>query len=983
GAIVAQQLAYWQRELADAPTVLALPTDHPRPPRPSLAGAVAPLELSPALTTALRQYSQGAHATTFMTLLAAFAVVLARHSGQAEVVIGVPVAGRTRPETAGLIGFFVNMLPLRVRVGQARSFGELVAAVRTAALAAYAQQDLPFELLVEALTPERSLHHAPIVQVACTLRQATELDLPGVTVRQEPVPQTTSKLDLTLGLVETATGLAGGLEYSTELFAPATIARLAGHVVQVLDQALAAPDAPLHALPLLTAPEYQQLVHEWNRSEAEYPRAAAVHQLIEAQAERTPDRMAIVYEGASLTYAELNARANQLAHHLRAEGVGPDVLVALMVERSLEMIVGMLAILKAGGAYVPLDPAYPADRLQYMLSHSRARVILTQDRLVSRLPEHQAQVFRLDADWHVLAAQPTTNPPRTALPDNLAYIIFTSGSTGRPKGVMVRQQGLINLVHGLRAYFDDPVVHHVGLITSISFDISVNQIFPTLFFGRTLHIIPDPIKYNSRALLGYLHEQQIHLLDAVPSYMQAVLNEVAPEQPANALRYLLIGGEKIEQRLLQSVFGQIGHTVEIVNIYGLTEISDINALGVIRAEDIGKPITVGKPLQNNRIYILDQFNQLNPIGVAGEVCIAGDSLSRGYLFRPELTAERFVVCPFEDGQLMVRTGDLGRWQADGTIEILGRIDHQVKIQGFRIETGEIEAVLATHPQVSECVVVAREDAVGADALAEKRLVGYITLRTEASAPTPSELRQLLGAHLPHYMIPSAFVVLERLPQTPNGKVDRKALPVPQWDLTPADASEHVPQTPVEELLAALWVELLPGAPVTRQANFFALGGHSLLATRMLAQVRTLVAVDLPLAVVFECPTLADLAAAITAQQRAAAPTLPPIQPIAQDVPLPLSFAQQRLWFVEQLVPGTAAYNIPLALRLHGALDVAALRHTLQQLVDRHAALRTTFQERDGQAWQVIAPTLGLDLVEQDLRAATDDPNATAQALAAA
>ncbi|HEY0737917.1 MAG TPA: amino acid adenylation domain-containing protein, partial [Herpetosiphonaceae bacterium] len=577
------------------------------------------------------------------------------------------------------------------------------------------------------------------------------------------------------------------------------------------------------------------------------------------------------YEGARLTYAELNARANQLAHHLRAQGVGPDVLVALMVERGLEMIVGMLAILKAGGAYVPLDPAYPAERLQYMLAHSRAPVILTQDRLVEHLPEHQAQVFRLDADWPTLTAQPTTNPPRTVLPEQLAYIIFTSGSTGRPKGVMVKQRGLINLVHGLRAYFDDPAVRNVGLITSISFDISVNQIFPTLIFGRTLHIIADDVKFNSRALLRYLDAQQIHLLDAVPSYLQTVLNEVAPEQPTNTLRYLLIGGEKIEQRLLHAVFEQLGADVAIINIYGLTEISDINILGPIRVEDVDKPITVGNPLQNNRIYILDAFDHPQPVGIAGEVCVTGESVSRGYLFRPELTAERFVACPFENSQIMVRTGDLGRWRSDGTVEILGRIDHQVKVRGFRIETGEIEAVLAQHPQISECVVVAREDAAG-----DKQLVAYVVEepRTENLEPTESQagnplgspflvlgstLREFLAQRLPDYMVPSAFVLLDALPRTPNGKLDRKLLPAPDGSASGPSATFIAPRDTLELRLARIWEELLGVQPVGIRDNFFALGGHSLLVVRLMAQIQTQLGQKIPLATLFQEPTVEHLA----------------------------------------------------------------------------------------------------------------------------
>ncbi|HEY0735674.1 MAG TPA: amino acid adenylation domain-containing protein, partial [Herpetosiphonaceae bacterium] len=907
GALLDREIDYWRRQLESIPPLLELPADHPRPPVQSFRGAAHTFPLLSPLS-ALHTLSEGAGTTLFQTLLTAFYTLLYRYTCQTDLIVGSPIAGRTQPELEPLIGFFVNTLVLRADLSGNPRFMDLLQQVRRTTLDAHAHQHVPFEKLVEVLHPERNLSYAPLFQVMFVFQNAPSdvLELPGITLSPAPAPTSSAKFDLMLTLVENGPELICELEYSTDLFEPATIERMAGHFQTLVAGIVRNPDARIAYLPLLTTTEQQQSLIDWNRSEAEYPRDAAVHQLIEAQAARTPDVPAIVYEGESLTYAELNARANQLAHYLRDHGVGPDVLVALMVERSLEMIVGMLAILKAGGAYLPLDPSYPAERLQYMLSHSRAPLILTQDRLLrpegTRLPEHTAQVFRLDADWERLADQPLTNPPRTAQPAHLAYVIYTSGSTGRPKGVMVKQQGLINLVYGLHAYFDDPSVRNVGLITSISFDISVNQIFPTLIFGRTLHIIPDPVKYHSRTLVRYLDAQQIHLLDAVPSYMQAVLNEVAPEQPANALRYLLIGGEKIEQRLLQSVFGQLGSTVAIINIYGLTEISDINILGPIRAADVGQPITVGKPLQNNHIYILDAFDQPQPIGIAGEVCVAGASVSRGYLHRPELTADRFVVCPFENSQVMVRTGDLGRWHADGTVEILGRIDHQVKLRGFRIETAEIEAVLAQHPQVDECVVVAREDAAG-----DQRLVAYVVKNLEPRTKNQNlesggsrflvlgsaDLRQHVGARLPDYMVPSAFVTLPALPKTPSGKIDRKALPAPELHAEP-DATFVAPVGPIEELLAQIWADVLGVTRVGRDDNFFTLGGHSLLATQMLARVRDALGADVRLRDLFEAPAVAGLAQRIDELRHEQYTSAPPVEPADRTQPLPLSFGPPRV-----------------------------------------------------------------------------------------
>ncbi|HEX6292788.1 MAG TPA: AMP-binding protein, partial [Herpetosiphonaceae bacterium] len=599
------ELAYWKQQLQPENTplpVLELPTDRPRPAVQTFQGARHRFTVPDRLRQALEALGQREGVTLFTTLLAAFQVLLARYTGQTDIVVGSPIAQRNHAELERLVGSFANVLVFRGDLSGNPSVRTVLRRLWSVVLGAYEHHTLPFERLVEVLQPQRDPSRHPLFQVAFVLQN---MPLPdeqprGLALQILDIDRAAAQFDLKLDLIPRQNELVGLLEYNTDLFEAATIARLAGHFQALLERMVTNPDVPIAELPLLTEAEQQQMLVDWNRSEAEYPRAAAVHALIEAQAARTPNASAIVFAGQALTYAELNARANQLAHHLRGQGVGPDVLVALCVERSLEMIVGILAILKAGGAYLPLDPTYPAERLHYMLSHSRAPVLLTQAVLVERLPEHQAQVFCLDADWHTLAQQPTTNPPRTVLPEHLAYIIFTSGSTGRPKGVMVTQRGLVNLVYGLRAYFADPAVQTTGLITSISFDISVNQIFPTLFFGRTLHIIPDAVKFDSRALLRYLHEQQVHLLDAVPSYMHAVLNEVAPQQPPNALRYLLIGGEKIEQRLLQSVFGQLGPQVQVVNIYGLTEISDINILGVLRADDLGKPVTVGTPLQNNR-----------------------------------------------------------------------------------------------------------------------------------------------------------------------------------------------------------------------------------------------------------------------------------------------------------------------------------------------------------------------------------------------
>ncbi len=1049
----ARLLDYWQRRLAGAQTVLELPADRPRPPLQTYRGAVHSFKLNDQLSRALNALAQRTGATLYTTLLAAFQALLWRYTGQDDILVGAATTGRSRADLASIVGYFVNLIPLRANLAGNPTFAALLEQTRRATLEAFAHQDYPFPLLVEHLQPERDLSRHPLFQVVFVLQKAhlpndrelgsfalgdsrARMELGGLAIESVALEQQIAQFDMTVFMAEAGGGLAGTFQYNADLFEAATIARMAGHFETLLGAIAIDPALPVSRLPVLTQAERRQLLVEWNESAADYPRSSCFHELFEAQAARTPAAIAVVCEGQQISYGELNGRTNQLAHHLRSLGVGPDVLVALCMERSLEVIVGIVGILKAGGAYVPLDPSYPAERLQYMLADSRAAVLLTSqeqrtkdkeqrtdsttdrkgvlhtppvhtppvhtppvhtppvhtppvhtppvhtppaDDVRATPPEDSRQPTAIDliADWPTIARQPTTNPDRVVLGEHLAYIIYTSGSTGRPKGVMVQQRGLLNLCYGLRAFFDDAAVTTTALITSFSFDISVNQVFPTLLFGRTLHIIPDTLKYDSRAFVRYLTEHQIDLFDAVPSYLNAVLTEIAPARVANQLRFILVGGERLEKRLLAKVFEQLGGAVQIVNIYGLTEITDINALAVIGSGDLERTVTIGRPLQNNRIYITNRDGSLQPLGVTGEVCVSGESLSRGYLYRPELTAEKFAVCPFEDGALMVRTGDVGRRLPDGTIELLGRMDHQIKLRGFRIEIGEIEALLASHPGVRENVVIVREDTPG-----DQRLVAYVVPTTEDRGlkiedsslaaqeklssilyPLSSDLRQFLRDRLPDYMIPAAFVLLDELPHTPNGKIDRKALPAPGWS-SEQEGGFVAPRTPTEDLVAGIWADVLTIERVGVHDNFFALGGHSLLATRLVSQVRDAFGIELPLRALFEAPSVAGLAEQIEAARREttgrqAGPIRPASGPgdpsTSPGRGLPLSFAQQRLWLLDQFEPGNPAYNIPLAVRLTGPLDVAAWERAINQIVGRHAALRATFVSVEGRAVQVIAP----------------------------
>jgi amino acid adenylation domain-containing protein len=1061
GAALAAQLDYWKAALGDAPSVLELPTDRPRPAALTFRGDVQRFHVPAAPAEALKALGQREDVTLFMILLAAFQVVLARYSGQDRFIVGSFSANRQQDEVGGLIGFFVNTLALPADLSGQPTFRELLGRVRAVALGAYAHQALPFEKLVEELRPARDPGRSPLFQVAFVLQNVPppapalgDLILQPFVLHNE-----TTKFDLMLDMTETPAGLSATLEYSTDLFDAATMGRLAGHVRALLEGVAADPRRRIAALPLVRAAERQQLLVEWNDTRRGVRGQgsgisrivdACLHKLFEAQAARTPDAVAVVFDETKaerrrpkddsafsvrrsafsvfqMTYRELNRRANQLAHHLRELGVGPDTLVALCADRSLEMLVGILGILKAGGAYVPLDPAYPPDRIAFMLEDSQAPVLVTQQSMYnSRFTIHDlgqsdaaivhrtSKIVTLDTDWPAISARSSANPPATAAGEHLAYVIYTSGSTGRPKGVMVRQRGLLNLCAALRPLFADAAVQRTALITSISFDISVNQIFPTLLCGRTLHIIPDAVKYDSATLMRYVDQQAIQLMDAVPSYVQAVLRDLAPQRLSNSFRYLLIGGEKLEPSLLRAIFAQLGADVTIVNIYGLTEITDINAIARIPAAARDQLITVGRPLRDTQIYIVNTRGQMQPVGVVGELWIGGAGLARGYHQRPALTAERFVPNPFaapederrttndetEQGPCVLRpascvrlykTGDLGRYRADGRIEVLGRLDQQVKLRGYRIELGEIEALLAVQAGVRAAAVIVREDRPD-----DRRLVAYVVPTDDYRSPTtddrrpaigdgmpfepssivdrPSsllnELRVFLKSRLPDYMIPAAFVLLAALPLTPNGKIDRNALPAPEYDEGGAAEGYVAPRTPVEELLAVAWAQVLGVERVGIHDNFFALGGHSLLATQVSSRLTNIFQRPLPVKALFDAPTPADLALYIEAARQQEAPDglLPPLRPTATPGEQPLSFAQERLWFLDQLAPGNPTYNLPAALRLRGRLDVGALERGWREIVRRHASLRTSFAAVDGRPVQVVAPTIAGGWAQVDLRA---------------
>jgi amino acid adenylation domain-containing protein len=715
GARLETQLAYWKQQLAGAPPVLELPTDRPRPLAQTYRGARQALELSPALTRALKALSLQERITLFMTLLAAFQTLLHRYTGQDDIVVGSTIAGRNRPELEGLIGFFVNTLALRADLSGNPTFRELLGRVHEVALGAYAHQELPFEQLVEELQPTRSLSYEPLFQVMFEFQNFPRaLELPGLELSPLDVHTGTAKFDVSLELRQRAEDICGWFEYNTDLFEAATMARLAGHFQSLLEGIVAHPEQRLSDLPLLTPAERQQLLVAWNATAADYPQDQYLQQLFEAQAARTPDAVAVVCEDQQLTYRELNRRANQLAHYLRGHGVGPEVLVGICMERSLELVVGLLGILKAGGAYVPLDPAYPPARLAFMLDDSQAPVLLTHQCLLAGLPAHQAQVVCLDADWGAIAQEPEENPARGTAADPLAYVIYTSGSTGQPKGVQIPHRAVVNFLESMR---QQPGLreHDVLLaVTTLSFDIAALEVFLPLIVGARVVLASRAVATDGRQLLQTLADSQATVMQATPATWRLLLEAGWAGSPQLTV---LCGGEALPRELAQPL---LARAAAVWNLYGPTETTIWSAVAQVAPGD--GPVPIGRPIANTQVYLLDPHLQPVPIGVPGELYIGGHGVARGYLNRPELTAERFIVDPFRDEPQarLYKTGDLARYRPDGTLEFLGRLDQQVKLRGFRIELEEIETVLSQYPEVRQAVVLVREDLPG-----DPRLVAYV------------------------------------------------------------------------------------------------------------------------------------------------------------------------------------------------------------------------------------------------------------------
>ncbi|WP_147451557.1 non-ribosomal peptide synthetase, partial [Corallococcus llansteffanensis] len=976
--VQAADFAVWQRQegnsdgvqahldalresLKDLPS-LTLPSEHGLPATRTLRGASHVFTLPASLVRSLEQVGRDRDATLFMVLLAGYETLLSRYSGQDDFAVGSPVAHRTRPELEPLIGVFLNTLVLRARLDGDPRFTELLDRVRESSLSAYAHQDVPFERLVEALGAERGAERASLFQVMFALHNAPvpPPSLPGLRVALLPTAPDTSRFDVSLSLMERDGGLEGTLEYSLDLFTSATAARLASQFRVLLEAVARDATVPVSRLPMMDAEERSWVLVDWNDSGSHPFVEDTLPRCFEAHVRRAPDAVAVEHEGRTLTYGALDARANQLARHLLSLGLRPEGRVGLCLERGLDLVVGMLGVLKAGGCYVPLDPTYPQQRLTFMFQDAGLSAVVTEHSLLPSLLEQSWPTVCLDAEPDLLERYDTSAPVNaTVLPGQLAYVLYTSGSTGTPKGAGVEHRSIVHLVRDTNFVRLTPE-DRIAQVSTPSFDAATFEVWGALLNGARLVIIPRDITLSPPHLARKLRE-----VGATTVLLTtALFHEVAREEPGAlaALRNAFFGGDRADPRAVRSVLAA-GPRGQLVNLYGPTEATvcaTFHAVGALAADATVLPI--GRPVARARLYVLDVHGEPVAPGVPGELFIGGEGVGRGYPGHPATTAERFVPDAFSGlpGARLYRTGDRARWRADGTLDFVGRVDAQVKVRGFRIEPGEVESALHAHPSVREAVVVVREDVPG-----DKRLVAYVVGHP---SPDPVALRAFLAERLPAHLVPSAFVPMTALPLTPGGKLDRKALPVPEQAVSALVPAAPERLTPFQQRVAGLFRDVLHVERVGLHDDFFALGGHSLLATQLISRLRATFQVELPLRGLFTASTVARVTELVEEQLlvRTDGPRVPGLRPVSRDGELPLSFSQQRLWVLDQLQPGATPYVLLGAVRLEGSLDAEALRRALELLVERHEALRTTFVLKGNEPVQVIHSTPAWTLPVTDL-----------------
>ena len=959
GEDLKEDLAYWKKRLAGPLPVLELPTDEARPPSLNYRNrsGIETLSLQQPTCERLKALCREEGATLYMALLAAFALLLHRYTNQRDITIGTPFANRVYDELENLIGPLANTLVLRLALIPDQTFLEILRHVREIYLEACDHHVVPLEKLIEELQPERDLSRTPLFQVVFAQENTfrSPLTLPDHQLSVQITDNEYSQYDLGLFFSESGQEFSGVFQFNPDLYGAATIKRMVGHFNVLIENIVADPTQQISNIPILTEAEQRQLLVEWNSTERALPPQPCVHRLFEAQAERTPSAAAVVCEGRTLTYAELNARANRLARRLVEMGASVEERVGVLLGRTEEMVVGLLGVLKAGGAYVPLDPSYPSERIAFMLRDAQIKVLVTQENLSNSVSGHGLRVLCLDGEWESQAGQDVPNLEVETDQDNLAYVIYTSGSTGRPKGVMVTHHNVTRLFKVTAQLFNFNETDVWTMFHSYAFDFSVWELWGALFYGGRLVVVPSDVRMSAEDFYGLLCRERVTVLNQTPSAFRQL---IAAEESLGiasdlALREIIFGGEILEPQSLRPWLERHGDKhPRLVNMYGITETTvhvtycPITNVDVRRAQ--GSPI--GKRISDLEIYVLNGNGQPVPVGVTGELYVGGAGLSRGYLGQPALTAERFVPHPFSTkaGARLYKTGDLARYRSDRQLEYLGRIDHQVKVRGYRIELGEIEAALAGHQSIRDAVVIAREDIAG------HRLVAYVVAGSEGQ-PGVRSLRNFLQERLPDYMIPSSFVWLDELPLTPNGKLDRRALPAPTHSGLDQHQAAVMPRTPVEEAIAAIWSEVLQLEAVSVHDNFFELGGHSLSATRVVSRLRRTFNVEISLRSIFESPTVAELADRAEALIRSEhVRDTPPIRPTLRNRNLPLSMAQQRLWFLDQLEPGNPAYNIHMAVRVHGRVNVEFLQKAFDEIFRRHEVLRTSFAAVEGTPVQIIS-----------------------------
>lgn len=985
------QLLYWQAQLAGAP-LLDLPTDRARPERQSFRGARQPIEISAPLTRALFDLSRREGATLYMTLLAGFQLLLHRYTGQDDIVVGSPVANRGRREFEALIGLFVNTLALRVDLSGEPSFAELIRRVRESCLNGYARQGVPFEKVVAALRPVRELNRHPLFQAMFVLQNTPRgwTAPAGLRLEAVEVGNAGSQLDLSLYLSERDGKLVGYFEYASDLFDAVTIGRMAGHFATLLESASARPRHSIATLPLLSEIERRQLLIDWNRTAVKFPGGRCIHELFESRAERKPDAVALEFDGAQLTYGELNRRANRLANYLRARGVGPEMRVGICVARSFEMVIGLLGILKAGAAYVPLDPGYPETRLKFMLEDSRATALVTTEKLIedrgwkmedrdlrSAIFNPRLKLVLLDRDRAKIETENPDNIERKVSSQSAAYVIYTSGSTGVPKGVVAHHRGAVNRFCWMWRRYPFGATEVCCNKTSLSFVDSVWEIFGPLLQGVRLVIASDEVARDPQRLVRFLADHHVTRVVSVPSLLNAILEEVpALSERLPELLYWTSSGEALPAPLAER-FKKSHPDAVLLNLYGSAEVGADVTCYEYGAQTAATNVPIGRPIANTQVYLLDSHLQPVPVGVPGELFVSGAGVAPGYWNRPELTRKKFVANPYSSDPKarLFRTGDLARYLPDGNLEYLGRADRQIKIRGQRVELGEIEAALKLHPAIRECAVVASAHSGTdssdharikiSDARSIRSLVGYI-VSEKSPAPSAAELRDFVKHKLPDFMAPSKFVALAALPLSPNGKVDRSALPPPELPAPEADEIFE-PRTEIETLVAQVWQDALRLERVELKANFFDLGGHSLLGAQIVAKLRALFKRPISLREIFETPTVEGLSASLARALRGDGEVeLPPIRPRPDPRHAPLTPGQEQLYLFSQLFGGGDFLNMPYAYRLTGALDPVALERAIGEIIRRHETLRTSFVERNGRAVQQIARQRRFRLPSSDL-----------------